>query len=77
MKKGKEPDIKESLVIQGVAKLKKYGFVNVTKTNITTDEVYALYFSKMLYEMTGSRIEQDNVEKQLQESFDILTNRAK
>lgn len=53
MKKYTEHNFKETLIKQGVAKLKKFGFVNVNKTNIVTDEVYALYFSKILHEMLG------------------------
>lgn len=51
MKKDAGHNLKETLIKQGVSKLKKFGFVNVNKTNIVTDEVYTFYFSKILLEM--------------------------
>jgi len=72
MKKVKENTIEENLLLQGVTKLKKFGFVNVSKTNITTDEVYSLYFSKMLKEMLGGSLEKDLVINQMLETIDAL-----
>ena len=39
---------KESLILQGVEKLKIMGFTNVTTDNILTDEIYHLYFLSFL-----------------------------
>jgi len=39
---------KESLILQGVEKLKIMGFTNVTIHNIMTDEIYYLYFLSFL-----------------------------
>lgn len=69
MKKKSEHNFKETLLKQGVAKLKKYGFVNVTKTNIITDEVYTFYFSKILHEMLGIHLGADIAINQLLESM--------
>ena len=44
-----KPSIKSKLLQQGVKKLKQFGFTNVTKKNILTDDIYRLYFTKMLH----------------------------
>lgn len=72
MKKDAENILKENLIKQGVEKLKKFGFVNVNKNNIITDEVYSLYFSKMLQGMIGRHRELDDAIRQLQESMGTL-----
>lgn len=59
MQKETGHNFKEILIKQGVSKLKKFGFVNVNKTNIVTDEVYTFYFSKILQEMLGIHSEAD------------------
>lgn len=69
MKNYTEHIFKEILIKQGVTKLKKFGFVNVNKTNIVTDEVYTFYFSKILHEMLGVHLEADVVINQLLESI--------
>ncbi|MES2284437.1 MAG: hypothetical protein V4547_02030 [Bacteroidota bacterium] len=69
MKKNTGHNFKETLIKQGVTKLKKFGFVNVNKTNITTDEVYTFYFSKIVQEMLGDHLEADVVINQLLESM--------
>lgn len=72
MIKDKEHNTKETLLIQGVAKLKKFGFVNVNKTNILSDEVYSLYFSKMLQEILGHNLKTDEAINELLESMNTL-----
>lgn len=72
MKKDAENILKENLIKQGVEKLKKFGFVNVNKNNIINDEVYSLYFSKMLQGMIGRYRELDDAIRQLQESMGTL-----
>lgn len=69
MQKETGHNFKETLIKQGVSKLKKFGFVNVNKTNIVTDEVYTLYFSKILHEMLGVHSEADIAINKLLESM--------
>lgn len=69
MKKETGHNFKETLIKQGVSKLKKFGFVNVNKTNIVTDEVYTFYFSKILQEMLGVHSEADIEINKLLESM--------
>ena len=44
----KEDDIRNEWIKNGVKKLRLFGFTNVTEENIMTDEVYRLYFERML-----------------------------
>ena len=69
MKKEKELILKEAFIKQGVAKLKNFGFVNVNKSNILTDEVYVFYFSKILHESLGDNLDSDDVIHQLIEEM--------
>lgn len=69
MQKETGHNFKETLIKQGVSKLKKFGFVNVNKTNIVTDEVYTFYFSKILQEMLGVHSESDIAINKLLESM--------
>lgn len=57
--------IKTKLITRVVARLRKFGFVHVNETNIATDEVYRLYFLKILNEMLGENEETDIVINQL------------
>ena len=66
----------DNLIKSGVTKLKKFGFVNVNKTNITRDEVYSFYFSKILCNMLGSDSETDVAIAKLQESMNIFKNKC-
>lgn len=67
----KEESIKERLIRQVVNRLRNFGFVHVTKENITTDEVYSLYFSKILNDMLGENKKTDLVVKQLLNAMNI------
>lgn len=58
--------IKAKLVKQAVNRLRKLGFVHVNESNIKTDEVYRLYFLKMLQEMFGENAKTDIAINQLQ-----------
>ncbi|MFO7719347.1 MAG: hypothetical protein R6W85_02765 [Gillisia sp.] len=51
---------KESLLLQGVEKLKIMGFSNVTTDNILTDEIYQLYFLKFLNTIFSSKNNDEN-----------------
>lgn len=57
--------IKKELIKQMVNRLRRFGFVHVNEDNIITDEVYSLYFSKILNEKLGEGAESDMVIKQL------------
>lgn len=46
---------KESLILQGVEKLKIMGFTNVTTDNILTDEIYHLYFLSFLNNISNPK----------------------
>lgn len=76
MKAHKDNYSTENLIKSGVAKLKKFGFVNVNKTNITKDEVYSFYFSKILCNMLGSDSVADDAITKLQESMNNHTNKC-
>jgi hypothetical protein len=67
--------IKNKLVNQAVLRLKRFGFVHVSKTNIMTDEVYMLYFEKILREMTGKARATDRVIHQLLEQLNSSKNK--
>lgn len=57
--------IKDELVNQIVNRLRKFGFVNVSKKNILTDEVYSQFFFKILNEKLGENSERDIAINQL------------
>ncbi len=57
--------IKNKLIKQAVKKLKRFGFTNVTDENITTDDVYKLYFKKMMLLRIGENKETDKVINEL------------
>lgn len=63
--------IKNKLIGQIVNRLRQFGFIHVDEFNITTDEVYSLYFLKILNEMLGENIETDSVIHQLQEAVNV------
>jgi hypothetical protein len=67
MERTKKQNIKEELLEQGVEKLQRFGFVNVNKQNISIDEVYSLYFLKILNEMLGENLEKDIAIKELKQ----------
>lgn len=52
-------DLKHKLIKHGVKKLKVFGFSNVTEENLMTDEVYRLYFERILLSNLGTRAELD------------------
>jgi hypothetical protein len=55
----KDNDMRSILIGQGVRKLKLFGFRNVTKENIMNDEVYRLYFERILNSNLGVRAADD------------------
>ncbi len=62
---------KECLIAQIVNRLRKFGFVHVNEENISTDEVYSLYFSKILIEMLGENSESDQIINEILESIKL------
>ncbi|MCX6295606.1 MAG: hypothetical protein NTX97_05995 [Bacteroidetes bacterium] len=62
---------KEHLIKQIVNRLRKFGFVHVNEENIRTDEVYSLYFSKILVEMLGENTESDQMINELLKSIKL------
>lgn len=65
-------DIKHKLVRHGVKKLKVFGFSNVTEENIMTDEVYRLYFERILRSNLGNR---PDLDEQINELLAQLKNK--
>ena len=57
--------IKDELIMQMVNRLRRFGFVHVNEENIITDEVYSLYFLKILNEKLGENAELDVVINEL------------
>lgn len=56
---------KEKLLEIGVDKLKNYGFVNVTKSNVFEDEVYRYHFKKFMSFLLGQNEDLDKSIKEL------------
>lgn len=56
---------KEQLLEIGVDKLKNYGFVNVTKSNVFEDEVYCYHFKKFMSFLLGQNEDLDKSIKEL------------
>lgn len=48
-----------NLIGEGVKKLKNFGFLNVTKENILSDEVYVFFFIRFLNTQKGKSNELD------------------
>ena len=71
MKLADSLSIKSKLIKQVVIRLRKFGFVHVNEENILTDEVYSLYFKKILNEMLGENAETDLVINQLLKTIHI------
>lgn len=69
--------IKNKLLKQAVKKLKRFGFTNVTEENITTDDVYTLYFKKILLLNLGQSNETDKVIHELLEKIKELIGESK
>lgn len=57
--------MKDKVIKQIVSRLRKFGFINVNENNISTDEVYSVYYSKILNEQLGRDSEMDLVINQL------------
>jgi hypothetical protein len=49
----------EQLLERGVEKLKNFGFINVNKQNLLSDEVYCFFFMRFLNSLKGENSEAD------------------
>ena len=61
--------MKDILITQIINRLRRLGFVHVSKDNIATDEVYSHYFFNMLEGMRGENKETDKAIKQLLKKY--------
>ncbi len=71
----KRLSVKDKLIKQVVTKLRKFGFVHVNENNIIIDEVYRLYFLKILKEGLGENAETDKVINQLLKRIQLINNK--
>ena len=71
----KRLSVKDKLIKQVVTKLRKFGFVHVNENNIIIDEVYRLYFLKILKEGLGESAETDKVINQLLKRIQLINNK--
>lgn len=62
---------REELIITGVGYLKKFGFRNVNKENILTDEVYSFHFKRFLMLGRGADSERDRITDAIIELIDL------
>jgi hypothetical protein len=65
---------KNKLVDIGIAKLKNFGFVNVTKDNIFEDEIYIYYFKIF---MNSIREQNENTDRSIDELFSTMDKKNK
>lgn len=56
---------KDSLINVAIEKLKNLGFINVTKSNILQDEVYAYHFKIFMNSLKGQNEDMDMTIKEL------------
>jgi hypothetical protein len=61
--------IKEKLVIAGMKNLNEFGYPDVTKETILTDEVYKEFFKSMLNENKGNG---NNIDKAIDELLLVI-----
>jgi len=65
---------KNKLVDIGITKLKNFGFVNVTKDNIFSDEVYKYYFKIFMNSLRAQNKNLDQSIDELLSAIDKKTN---
>ena len=49
----------EELIEKGIEKLKKFGFVNVTRENVFSDEVYCFFLVRFMSSLKGKSVNLD------------------
>jgi hypothetical protein len=54
------------LIEEGVIRLKKFGFINVTRENVLSDEVYCFFLSRFVSSLKGKCQETDDQINRLQ-----------
>ena len=65
---------KDTLLDNGIAKLRNFGFLNVNKENVLEDEVYTYYLKRFLTLMLGQSDELDGAIRELFISIDKNKN---
>lgn len=75
--KRSDSSLKEKLIKQAVKKLRLFGFVHVNTENILTDDVYKLYFIKILYSNLKTNKDMDNVINEILKTVDIEHRKRK
>jgi hypothetical protein len=63
----------EQLIDKGVEKLKQFGFVNVTKENIFSDEVYCFFLVRFMNSLKGKNPDLDD---QISRFLDIIESKT-
>lgn len=61
---------KDNLLEIGAEKLKKFGFIHVTKNNVLEDEVYKYHFKKFISFLLGQDEDLDMAIRELFSSID-------
>lgn len=66
----------DELIMLGVKKLKKFGYSNVSKQNILSDEVYKIFFERILRERLADNYEEQEDISYLLEKINIAPNNS-
>ncbi len=74
MKIKKENTLEKKLLEIGAAKLRRFGFVNVSIDNIMQDEVYRCFFEKILEDEVGKNSMDDAVINKLLREIETTKN---
>ncbi|UIS25284.1 hypothetical protein [Erythrobacter phage vB_EliS-L02] len=70
------PEIDRHLIAAGVRNLKEFGYDSVNVDNITSDMVFAKFFSRMLEDNEGQRDDVDEAIVRLMEEIDANLEEA-
>lgn len=57
--------LRRQIILDGVARLNRLGFNNATEQNIFENEVYKVYFLRILLEKVGKNVNQDPLIKEM------------
>ena len=58
-------ELRKNIILYGVDRLKRFGFIHVNEENIFDDEVYRTYFFEILLEKLGEYPEHDFLIKKM------------
>ena len=64
----------DELIKQGVTKIKKFGYINVNEQNILSDDVYRVFFERILKERLKKNIEEKQDIYRLLEKINLSSN---